>query len=91
MVAADHPDIVENYRAAHTIRTRTDDGSDGVGTEDLRQAFVHYRLLFAELLGDGQPEDGQSRDAQAEDRQRGQDQVDLSDRERTTTQERPDR
>jgi len=54
MVRADHPDIAENYRAAHAIRDRTGDGA--AGTEDLRQAFVHYRALFAELLGDGQRE-----------------------------------
>jgi hypothetical protein len=53
MVAADHPTIAQNYRAAHAIRMRTDEGRDGAGTEDLRQAFVHYRLLFAELLADG--------------------------------------
>ena len=53
MVAADHPTIAQNYRAAHAIRMRTDEGRDGAGTEDLRQAFVHYRLLFAELLSDG--------------------------------------
>jgi len=60
MVRADHPKIAENYRAAHAIKERTGsdgtgaDGNDGTGTEDLRQAFVHYRVLFAELLGDGQ-------------------------------------
>src|SRR5215210_684086 len=51
MVAADHPNIAENYRAAHSIRMRTGEGT-GYNTEDLRQAFVHYRALFAELLGD---------------------------------------
>ena len=53
MVRADHPDIAENYRVAHAIRMRTDEGDGGYGTEDLRQAFVHYRMLFDELLGDG--------------------------------------
>ncbi|MEP6760094.1 MAG: hypothetical protein ABJA93_01855 [Sporichthyaceae bacterium] len=86
MIAADHPRIVENYRSAHDIRMRTDNGSDGSGTEDLRTAFVYYRALFAELL-----DDGPSRDVQAEDRQSSQDQVDLTDRDRTTTQERPER
>jgi hypothetical protein len=53
MVAADHPTIAANYRSAHAIRMRTDEGGAALDTEDLRQAFVHYRLLFAELLADG--------------------------------------
>jgi hypothetical protein len=84
MVAADHPTIAENYRAAHAIRMRTDEGRDGAGTEDLRQAFVHYRLLFAELLADqGAVSTGEG--------QAGRHQVDLTTRERTTTQEPPQR
>jgi hypothetical protein len=49
LVSADHPHVVEHYRAAHAAHTRA--GEDGVNTEDLRQAFVHYRDLFAELVG----------------------------------------
>jgi hypothetical protein len=49
LVSADHPHVVEHYRAAHAAHGRS--GDDGVGTEDLRQAFVHYRDLFAELVG----------------------------------------
>lgn len=52
MVAVDHPHIAENYRAAHAIRRRL--GNDeGFDTDDMRQAFVHYRALFDELLADG--------------------------------------
>lgn len=51
LVSADHPDVVEHYRAAHTAHDRSRSGADGVGTEDLRQAFVHYRELFTELVG----------------------------------------
>jgi hypothetical protein len=47
-VSVDHPQVVENYRAAHGIYERRQ--SNGAGTEDLRQAFVHYRALFDELL-----------------------------------------
>jgi hypothetical protein len=45
-VSVDHPDIVENYRSAHTIYRSQD-----ITTEDARQAFVHYRALFDRLLG----------------------------------------
>jgi hypothetical protein len=82
MVAADHPNIAENYRAAQAIRMRTDDGGDGFNTEDLRQAFVHYRALFAELLVD-------QGDVPTGDGQGGRHQIDLTTRDRTTMQEPP--
>lgn len=44
-ISVDHPTVVENYRAAHGIHQ-----SGNVGTEEQRQAFVHYRALFAKLL-----------------------------------------
>jgi cytoskeletal protein RodZ len=47
-VSVDHPQVVENYRAANTISERVD--SDQASTEDMRQGLVHYRSLFAELL-----------------------------------------
>jgi len=48
-ISPDHPDVVENYRSAHAIAARTETGE--VTTEDLRQAMVHYRTLFNDLLG----------------------------------------
>jgi hypothetical protein len=50
-VSVDHPVVVENYRAAHDISTANADGR--ARTEDLRQAMVHYRALFDDLLGAG--------------------------------------
>ena len=47
-LSVDYPRIVENYRAAHEIAVRP--GAGKASTEDLRQAMVHYRLLFQELL-----------------------------------------
>jgi hypothetical protein len=47
-VSVDHPQVVEEYRAAHVIAQRH--AADGVETEDLRQAMVHYRALFDDLL-----------------------------------------
>lgn len=49
LVAADHPDVVQHYRAAHTAHERYH-SAGGVDTEDLRQSFVHYRELFASLV-----------------------------------------
>ena len=47
-ISVDYPLVVENYRAAHEIAGRHSAGK--ASTEDLRQAMVHYRLLFQELL-----------------------------------------
>ncbi len=49
-VSVDHPQVVENYRAANTISERVD--SDQASTEDMRQGLVYYRSLFAELLAE---------------------------------------
>jgi hypothetical protein len=55
-VSVDHPEVVEHYRAAHDISGRATAGD--ASTEDLRQAMVHFRALFVELLGtDDQPAD----------------------------------
>jgi hypothetical protein len=48
-VSVDHPRVVENYRAGHAIAGRAARGE--ASTEDLRQAMVHYRALFDELIG----------------------------------------
>ncbi|MEO7193750.1 MAG: hypothetical protein ABIZ05_02850 [Pseudonocardiaceae bacterium] len=50
LIAADHPRIVEHYRAAHAARQDHHGHPGGVDTEELRQAFVHYRALFEELI-----------------------------------------
>ncbi len=47
-LSVDHPHVVENYRAAHNISIRHRRGE--ASTEDLRQAMIHYRSLFDELL-----------------------------------------
>src|SRR5205823_944037 len=53
-VSVDHPDVVNNYRAAHGISVAHTRGN--ASTEDLRQALVHYRALFDELLESREPE-----------------------------------
>jgi hypothetical protein len=47
-ISVDHPQVVEHYRAAHATALRQERGD--ASTEDLRQALVHYRALFADLL-----------------------------------------
>lgn len=47
-VSVDHPLVVQNYRAAHAIADRYGHGL--ANTEELRQAMVHYRALFEDLL-----------------------------------------
>ncbi|HET9200041.1 MAG TPA: hypothetical protein VFO84_03575 [Dehalococcoidia bacterium] len=47
-ISVDHPQVVENYRSARAIAERNEAGE--ASTEDLRQAMVHYRELFNDLL-----------------------------------------
>ena len=50
-----HPEVVQNYRSAHDIAIRHARGE--ADTEDLRQAMIHYRELFEELVHEpGEPE-----------------------------------
>jgi hypothetical protein len=50
-VSVDHPAVVQNYRLAHDIAVKHD--HQDVGMEKLREAMLHYRALFADLLHDG--------------------------------------
>jgi hypothetical protein len=43
-ISVDHPQVVENYRNGHRLASG--------GTEQQRQAMVHYRALFDELVED---------------------------------------
>jgi hypothetical protein len=47
-VSVHHPRVVEHYRAAHEIAVRNSRGD--ADTEQLRQALVHFRALFEDLL-----------------------------------------
>jgi hypothetical protein len=47
-VSVNHPRVVEHYRAGHALALRSARGD--ADTEDLRQAFVHFRALFEDLL-----------------------------------------
>ena len=49
-LSVDHPDVVENYRAGHGIAVAHARGS--AGTDELRLAVRHYRVLFESLVQD---------------------------------------
>jgi hypothetical protein len=58
-LSVNHPFVVEHYRAGHTIAVRHAQGN--ASTEDLRQAMIHYRKLFDDLVGE--PEAARARAA----------------------------
>ena len=52
-LSVDHPEVVQNYRAAHDIALRHSRGE--ASTEDLRTAMIHYRALFDDLVNEPEP------------------------------------
>ena len=52
-LSVDHGDAVQNYRLARDIVAKHARGD--AGTEDMRQAMIHYRTLIEDLLGDEPP------------------------------------
>lgn len=49
-VSVDHPSVLAHYRVAHDIALGQAQGK--ASTEDLRQAMIHFRSLFEELVGE---------------------------------------
>jgi hypothetical protein len=47
-ISVDYPDLVVDYRGLHSIAVKDDD--DVVSTEEMRQAMVHGRALFENLV-----------------------------------------
>jgi hypothetical protein len=52
-ISVDHPLVLDHYRAAHQGALRQTRGQ--ATTEDLRQAMIHFRTLFEELVGQPEP------------------------------------
>ncbi len=50
-LSVDHPDVVEHYRAAHAMMR----AEAPLSTEQMRQAVVHYRVIFDDLLAPSTP------------------------------------
>jgi hypothetical protein len=73
-ISVDHPEVAQNYRAAHRIAVANSQGQ--ADTEDLRQAVTAYRRLVDVLLddhdadhdADRQPADGHRADREPADR-----------------------
>lgn len=55
-LSVEHADVVDHYRSARVLADANREGR--ANTEELRQAFVHYRALFAGLLD--QPEQAET-------------------------------
>ena len=49
-LSVDHAIVVQHYHAAHAIALR--DRTGQTATEDFRQAMIHYRALFDELVSE---------------------------------------
>jgi hypothetical protein len=54
MLSVDYPSLTHGYRAAHAVEHQR---GQSATTADLRQAFIHYRALFDELVADRSEED----------------------------------
>ncbi|MDF3307089.1 hypothetical protein ACWEK5_14570 [Rhodococcus koreensis] len=65
-ISVDHPKVVENYRTAHGIYLAQEQGD--IGTEQQREAFVHYRELFEKLLETDESKDEPNKDESKETR-----------------------
>jgi hypothetical protein len=57
LLAADYPQVIENYREAHGLRTRKGQTGADPDTEELRTALVRYHALFDRLLETGAGDD----------------------------------
>jgi hypothetical protein len=53
-LSVEHANVIDHYRAARALVMADENGQ--AGTEDLRQAMVHYRALFNDLLRSEQAE-----------------------------------
>lgn len=58
-LSVDHAAVVQHYRAAKALADANRAGQ--ANTEELRQAVVHYRVLFADLLHESPVDPGLSR------------------------------
>lgn len=86
MVAVDHPEVVQDFRAAADARRRhRESGGKDSTTEELRRAMVHYRALFERLVDEG--DDGAEGGAGAH-RSQPSEAVDLRAQDETVEQHR---
>lgn len=50
-LSPDYANVVQEYRTAHDVSTAARNDSAGADTEGQRQAMIHYRAVFDELVG----------------------------------------
>lgn len=62
-LSVEHASVVEHYRSARALSDANREGR--ANTEELRQAFVHYRALFADLLQAPEPTEQKLQEANA--------------------------
>lgn len=55
-LSVEHSGVLDHYRTAHAISQRTGTDTDPASTEELREAMVHYRTLFEDLVEHTTPE-----------------------------------
>jgi hypothetical protein len=63
-ISVDYPDLVTDYRGLHMIAVKEED--EEVSTEEMRQAMVHGRALFEELVSKEAPETTTTQNTQKE-------------------------
>jgi Tfp pilus assembly protein PilX len=54
-LSVEHASNLEHYRAAHALSDESSNGQSS--TEDMRQAMIHYRAMFDDLLDDSAHDD----------------------------------
>lgn len=52
-LSVEHADVLDHYRAAHDVIDLRDSANAAPSTEQMREAMVHYRAMFVELLDGG--------------------------------------
>jgi hypothetical protein len=62
-LSVEHANVVQHYRAARALSDANREGR--ANTEELRQALVHYRALFADVLEPAQQPDPSLKEARA--------------------------
>lgn len=62
-LSVEHANVIQHYRSARELANANREGR--ANTEELRQAFVHYRALFADLLEQPQAPGEQLQEAHA--------------------------
>ncbi|HEX4221062.1 MAG TPA: hypothetical protein VHZ97_01730 [Pseudonocardiaceae bacterium] len=55
-LSVEHSAVLGHYRKAHTISQRAGADTEPASTEELREALVHYRTLFEDLVEHATPE-----------------------------------